>query len=325
MSVAPSPAGEPRRATPSSSLESGGSSIGPPEQPTMLTAAGINIDPSGIIPYKGPEQLLKVALEKQEALRSRQTEQQTLLFKPVSEQQFSTLVTHIQRRSGIFKVDYNNLNDLLVVKVRPGWDHEYATASLTKAINQQLDSMDLDDQYCCLASLGVELHNGFKEPDACWIPKFSPRRPTCVVEIGTSESPSRLAIDAHRWLETSNSSVRLVITVCFKYLLAETDEKPFIISVWSLVHQQHNTTTRDPIALAKQTTILDVCRKDGLLSVSGSHFDPFTLAETEAHEIRLPLPSLIGRTPANPRERDVVLTKESVLRLFEQLLESRRV
>ncbi|BCS19866.1 uncharacterized protein APUU_20298S [Aspergillus puulaauensis] len=325
MSVAPSPAGEPRRAAPSSSLESGVSSVGPSKQHTMLTAAAIDIDPSTIIRYKGPGQLLKVALEKQDALRNRKTEQQTLIFKPVTEKQLSTLLDHIQRHSGIFKVDYDNLSELLVLKVMPGWDHEYATAFLTKPINKQLDSMDLENEYCCLASPGVELHNGFKEPDACWIPKSSPRRPTCVVEIGTSEPPSRLAIDAHRWLETSNSSVRLVITVCFRYLLAETDERPLTISVWSLVHQQHNTTTRDPIALAKQTTILNVGRKDGLLSVSGSHFDPFTGTETEAHEIRLPLPSLIGRTPANPRERDVILTKESVLNLFEQLLESRRV
>lgn len=278
---------------------------------------------ASIIQYKGPSQLLSRALEQHDALISRRTEKQILLFQPVSPKEFPSLLDHIGNHRSILRLDYNNVSQLLVIKLMPGWDHEYATGLLQRTINKQLATMNLDDECVSLGAPLIALRNGSKEPDGCWIPESTPRHPTCVVETGTSESEARLAIDAHRWLETSECHIQMVITVCFKYLQAETDAKPLTIAIWSLVRQPCNMTTRNPYPRAKQTTTLSVYRRNGSLSVSGSRLDPLTLVETETDEIRLPPESLIGRPPVNPGETDVILTKEAVLKYFEKLLRSR--
>ncbi|KAE8377215.1 hypothetical protein BDV26DRAFT_282049 [Aspergillus bertholletiae] len=321
MEVAPSQAAGPRQYAPPLT-ESCVASENLSKQPTMVAAAHATVV-TRALPYGGPVQLLSLAIEQHNALTSRRTEKQILLFQPVSLKEFIVLLDHIKHYHRILKLDYNCLSELLVVKVMPGWDHEYTIALFRKAINKQLAAMYLDDEYLTLASPLMALHDGSKEPDTCWIPTSSPRRPTCVVEVGTSESQARLATDARRWLESSNFGIQTVITVCFKYLQAETDESPLTVSIWSLLHQQYNMTTRNPYLRVKQTATLNIYRKNGSLSVSGSQLDPLTLVETETDKIYIPLKSLIGRPPVNPGERDVILTKEAVLKIFEQLLQSR--
>ncbi|KAL4779651.1 hypothetical protein BJX76DRAFT_340180 [Aspergillus varians] len=321
MEIAPSQTARPQQYAPPST-ESCVASEDLSRHDTML-AAGHTTNATGTRPYPGPTQLLSLARELHDALTSRMTERQILLFQPVSPKEFTTLLSHIQHHCGILKLDYNDLSQLLVVKIVPGWDHEYTTALLRKLIDKQLATMNLDDEYNSLASPLVPLHHGSKQPDACWIPNSSPRRPTCVVEVGTSESRECLAIDAHRWLEASDTCIKTVVTISFKYLEAETHENPLTISIWELGSQRHNMITRSSYPHARPATTLNICRRNGLLSVLGSHLDPLTLVETETDEIRLPLDALIGRPPVNSGEKDVVLTKNMVLKMFDELLQSR--
>ena len=106
----------------------------------------------------------------------------------------------------------------------PGWDHENLAFLVRKLIYKQLIAMDVDLECLTLGSPRNELGDWIKEPDVCWAPAFSSNKPTCVIEIGTSESTSHLSVDAHGWLEAPQSPVQAVITISCKYLCAETDE-----------------------------------------------------------------------------------------------------
>ncbi|KAL4733710.1 hypothetical protein BDV11DRAFT_199559 [Aspergillus similis] len=91
-------------------------------------------------------------------------------------------------------------------------------------------TMNVDYECLSLSSPRNELRNWIKEPVLCWAPAAS-SKPTCVIEIGTSESASHLLTDAYGWLEAPQSPVQAVITICFKHLCAETDGNPLTISV----------------------------------------------------------------------------------------------
>jgi hypothetical protein len=208
------------------------------------------------------------------------------------------------------------------VKVAPGWDHEIIAALVRKMIDKQLITMNVDDECLSLSSPLNDLGNWIKEPDLCWVPTTASCKPTCVIEIGTSESASYLSAHAHGWLEARQSPVQAVITISFKYLSAETDDNPITISVWRPEHRL--TSTRNDLCPASRTACIDIWNMAGSLSVSGFYVDVDTQVQVSTDEIRLPLEVFIGRHAVKPGEHDVVITKDMLVRLLQKLWEYRR-
>ncbi|KAJ5372605.1 hypothetical protein N7517_004611 [Penicillium concentricum] len=224
------------------------------------------------------------------------TGHQILKFKSVPEKAFEILSGDDTRPCKFVRLQYHRPTQLLLVKITPGWDHENLIFLVRKLIDRQLNAMNL----------------------------FSSNKPTCAVEIGTSESTSHLSADAYGWLEAPQSPVKAVITISFKYLCAETDENPLSISVWKPGRRLSSHDTGTNLSTAIRTAHIDVWNVAGSLSVSGFSHDVDTQLPVSADEIQLPLELLIGRLPSHPREHDIVITQDMLLWILHQLWEYRR-
>jgi hypothetical protein len=71
-------------------------------------------------------------------------------------------------------------------------------------------------------------------------------------------------------------------------------------------------------------TSLDIWNISGSLSVSGFYLDNDTQAPVFTDSIRLPLELFVGRQAVNPREHDVMITKDMLLGLLRQLWDYRQ-
>ncbi|CAI7646826.1 unnamed protein product [Penicillium glandicola] len=281
-------------------------------------------DHSDAIKYLGVDNFLDVVRRQYDSLTQLRTNQQIIKFRPVPEKEFDILSADGTRPCKFVKLQYHRPTEILLVKVVPGWDHENLISLIRKLIDKELIAMDVDLECLTLGSPRNELGDWVKEPDICWAPAFSSNKPTCVVEIGTSESVSHLSVDAHGWLEASQSPVQVVITISFKYLCAETDENPLSISVWKTGRRLSNIDTRNNLLPAIRTAHLDVWNLAGSLSVSGFSHDIDMQTPVSANEISLPLELFIGRPCSRPGEHDIVITRDKLLWVVHQLWEYRR-
>ncbi|KAJ5542131.1 hypothetical protein N7461_008134 [Penicillium sp. DV-2018c] len=277
------------------------------------------------VKYQGVQDFLDVARRQYDSLQQLKTDRQILKFRSATENEFDILSADDTRPSKCVKLQYHRPTELLVVKVMPGWDHENLTFLLRKLIDKQLIAMNVDLECLTLNSPRIELGDWVKEPDVCWAPAFSPSKPTCVVEVGTSKSTTHLSVDAHGWLEAPQSPVQAVITVSFKYLSAETDENPLTISVWKKGCRLSSVDTRNNLSPAVRTAHFDVWNLAGSLSVSGFYHDLDMQIPVCANEIDLPLELFIGRSASRPGEHDIVITRDDLLWVVRQLREYRRL
>lgn len=273
------------------------------------------------IKYIGAQHLLDVVRQQYDSLRKLETSQQILKFQPVTEDEFNILSDGSTRPCKSIKFHYHRPTQLLLVRVVPGWDHGELASLVQRMIERQLMAMNVDLECLPLCSPLNDLGTWVKEPDLCWVPEVSYRRPTCVVEIGTSESAHHLASSAHVWLESRNP-VQAVITICFKHTCLETDFNQLKIIVWGPGHPLSNIGTQGrscgnlcpPIRIAH----LDVWNNAGSLCVTGCCHNN-TQGTFSLNEIRLPLELFIGRQAANPGEHDVVITEEMLIHILRKL------
>ncbi|KAJ5977523.1 hypothetical protein N7501_000865 [Penicillium viridicatum] len=279
---------------------------------------------SDTIKYCGVDDFLDVARRQYDSLQQLKTNQQILKFRSVAEKEFDILSADDTRPCKFVKLQYHRPTELLLVKVMPGWDHENLIFLVRKLIERQLIAMDVDLECLTLGSPRNELGDWIKEPDVCWASAFSSNKPTCVIEIGTSESTSHLSVDAHDWLEAPQSPVQAVITISFKYLYAETDENPLSISVWEKGRRLSSVDTQYNLSPAVRTAHVDVWNAAGSLSVSGFYYDLDMQITVSTDEFHLPLELFIGRPPSRPGEHDVVITQDKLLWIVHQLWEYRR-
>ncbi|KAJ5551046.1 hypothetical protein N7461_005744 [Penicillium sp. DV-2018c] len=282
-------------------------------------------DNSDPVEYCGVHDFFDVARRQYDSLQQLKTNQQILKFRSVTEREFDILSADDTRPCKFVKLRYHRPTELLLVKVKPCWDDENLIFLVRNLIDKQLIAMDVDLECLTLGSPRIELGDWIKEPDVCWAPAFSPHKPTCVIEIGTSESTSHLSVGVRGWLEAPQSPVQAVITISFKYLCAETDENPLSISVWKTRRRLSSIDTRNNLSPAVCTAHVDVWDVAGSLSVSGFHHDLDMQIPVCANEIDLPLELFIGRSASRPGEHDIVITRDDLLWVVRQLRQYRRL
>ncbi|KAI9368041.1 hypothetical protein BJX61DRAFT_537576 [Aspergillus egyptiacus] len=255
-------------------------------------------DNSDAIKYLGVRHLLSVARRQYDSLQKLETSQQIVKFQPVTEKDLNILSADDTRPCKFVQLHYHRPTELWIVKVLPEWDHENMAALIRRMIDRQLMAMN------------VILRDWIIEPDQCWAPAAAASKPTCVIEIGTSESAVHLSADARGWLKAPQSPVQAVVTICLQYLCAETDDNPFTISVWRPGNPLSTVQTRNGIRPAQRTACVDIWNIAGSVRVS-------------IDEIRLPL-EVFGRQAVNTGEHDIVITKDMLLGLLPQFWEFRR-
>ncbi|QSS62110.1 hypothetical protein I7I51_04287 [Histoplasma capsulatum] len=123
-----------------------------------------------------------------------------------------------QRHLGRIK-DQSLTNHLLIINM-PSGDHESAIRYFDKVLQRKLDEMRTDFSLEMKACGSKDVHGTTrtKIPDTSFRPRLLPAArsdewPSLVLEVGYSESASKLKKDASWWLTESQGEVRVVITL----------------------------------------------------------------------------------------------------------------
>lgn len=131
-----------------------------------------------------------------------------------------SLVDESNERSNLvggknIRVFYDEETHYLILKLVSG-PHEVAERMLSRKIDQAAMHMGLEDELLPTGSKRIKSASRLKEPDSSWRPRSLPacrttQWPTVVTESGSSESLSRLRLDAQWWITSSIGDAKLVI------------------------------------------------------------------------------------------------------------------
>jgi hypothetical protein len=113
-----------------------------------------------------------------------------------------------------------------------GRPHELVTSEMIGLFGEKISKMNCLDEFAATGAAGAHLQNIYKEPDGSWGP-LAVNYPTCVLEVGVSQSLRSLEHDAQRWIENRASHVTQVVTVNI-YL----QSREIIVTVWKKVGQK---------------------------------------------------------------------------------------
>ena len=237
------------------------------------------------------------------ALLEDKTREQFLFFAGVPEGVVTTLSDEASRTSKLSRILYSPKTSTLVLKVMPGLDHEIATRALSSKILLKLIEMNVRREIYELGSCTVRIGDWVKEADMCWGPKRQRGQLSAVLETGLSESSQRLALDARGWLETAGSTVELVIA-----LDLNRDCPQMTVKRWELRPRPPVPTTRNASeAMASAVQTITVSRASTLTIVSDSLTLPFT--------------KLVAREPNSSNETDLVIEKQALADVAEEVWE----
>ncbi|RHZ50063.1 uncharacterized protein CDV56_102405 [Aspergillus thermomutatus] len=270
--------------------------------------------------YAGYDHFVATVSHHYDLLQRRETTQQYLEFSGVTSSQFETLSSDRTRPCKFIRLGYHYPSQVLLVKIMPGWDHEEIAGLFRMMIDEQLFSMQLSREFIVMQSPINRLGDWAKEPDICWAPRATSSSLTCVVEVGTSESASQLAIDARGWLETPGATVRAVLTISLDF------NDLITIEVWELGNRASAIGTRNMPSSASRIWSIQISRAPGATvpTISGYLRDPITQAATPTDEIRLDFDMFVGRQAAGIKEGDVILTKDLLVEFAKDFWELRR-
>ncbi|KKZ68648.1 hypothetical protein EMCG_05734 [[Emmonsia] crescens] len=204
-----------------------------------------------------------------------------------------------QRHLGRIK-DQSLTNHLLIINM-PSRDHESTIRYFEKLLDGKLEEMraglSLEMRAC--GATDVQGTTRQKAPDASYWPRSLPatrsaKWPSLVLEVGYSESASKLRNDASWWLTESQGDVRVVIT------LKIFRNHRVHLEMW----QFRDGATRPRPIMTQETTVTK--------SASGySASDPMVIHFQD----------LLLRPPAGNGERDIVLDRDDLQGLVELALE----
>ncbi|EPS34812.1 hypothetical protein PDE_09776 [Penicillium oxalicum 114-2] len=259
---------------------------------------------------------LRNSLERrQRELQQDQTRDQYLVFTSIPLALFCRLSDDRSRTSKYCRFSYNTETGILIAKIVPNSAHEVAIRSFDSIITLELRAMNIRREIRPLGSTTVTVGNWKKEADCSWAIVSTRSKPSFVVEVGLSESARKLAQDAHGWLETDSSSVKLVVTINIK-----RDTPEIVLQKWELIPRRYGLLTRSFTLLAYPTASLKLTRTNNTTSVTAepdmntTYGTGTTAAITQ---LILPFEKIVGRPAQQGPERDFVIP-ESELKTFAE-------
>ncbi|KAJ5780246.1 hypothetical protein N7457_005406 [Penicillium paradoxum] len=192
------------------------------------------------------------------------------------------------------KISYSPETNLLVVKMpRPA--HEQATRAFENMLKSALQPMALDRAIYCWGSTTLTGADGTtKEADGGWSPRRppprAPKRPSIVLEVGSSQNSAKLRRDAHYWVDPGKGQANMAITVKIH------PTKPQInIDSWEWSFQSSRAIQHAHSTISK--------------SESNILFDP----NQPAPHLLIPFEFLFRREVKEPREGDVLLPTQELI------------
>jgi hypothetical protein len=94
----------------------------------------------------------------------------------------------------------------ILIFTMPGRLHELLSREINRLLSEKISRMNCLEELAATGAATERLQNLSKEPDESWGPE-AVDYPTCVLEVGLSESRRRLDRDAQRWIENEVSQV----------------------------------------------------------------------------------------------------------------------
>ena len=192
------------------------------------------------------------------------------------------------------RTSFNPTTELLVVKMVTG-EHTQIAFAVHKAIDEALQQMGLDETINNYACVDINVGGETKQADMGWGPRRPPRgypkRPTVVLEVGVSETRSKLHRDIDLWLDPTrgNANVAIAIKVNRQRPMISIDKW-----IWDAVNGK---------------------------SLNCQHIE---VAESDTDEVKvsggpliIPFHLLFLRQPQAPRETDVVIDQEWLQNIAE--------
>jgi len=99
----------------------------------------------------------------------------------------------------------------ILIFTMAGRPHEIVAMEMQNLFYEKIKGMNCQEEFCSSGQALVHLQRLNKQPDSSWGPR-AVDYPTCVLEVGLSESLRRLDCDAKRWIENEQTHVTQVIT-----------------------------------------------------------------------------------------------------------------
>ncbi|KAJ5125749.1 uncharacterized protein N7443_008793 [Penicillium atrosanguineum] len=192
------------------------------------------------------------------------------------------------------KLSFNPRTNILVVKM-PDPVHEQAALSFHSALILALQPMGLHKAISSWGSSKIIAPDGTtKEADGGWsprrAPRGSPKRPTVVLEVASSETSAKLRRDAHYWVDPARGQANMAIGVKI-----HAKNPRITIGQWEWSSQLSR-----PI----QTSDLTITRYD-----DGIRFH----TDQPTPQLVIPFHLLFRRPPVNNRERNIVFAAQELV------------
>lgn len=219
---------------------------------------------------------------------------QYFVFLNVSKEIFNLYFSDSDDRQ--FDADsYYAKEEAIVVKMKSRM-HEVAHATFSQILVQKLSGMKMNDKLKPIGASTTKTNDRSKEPDESYMPISLPKDrsrqwPSLTVEVGVSESRTKLANDARWWLTESAGDVKNVITI---YVRKSRHEITF--ENWNLVLGPNGST----FPRVTYRTVLS--RKRGSDDTEMNNELPMTI----------PFETLFLRPAEGPIEEDIKFEKDDM-------------
>jgi hypothetical protein len=192
------------------------------------------------------------------------------------------------------RIGYNPATNILIAKMAEA-THEEAAIAFDDMVKTALEPMGLKKAIQSWGTKKLIAADGTtKQADGGWSPlrppRGAPKRPSVVLEVGSSETSAKLRRDAHYWVDPARGQADMAIGV------KVYAKKPQItIEQW-----EWNTQRSRPV----QTARLTITKSKGKV-----YFDP----DQPTPQILIPFDLLFRRPAENNRERDLVLSTQELV------------
>lgn len=201
-----------------------------------------------------------------------------------------------------YRVCYNRLAGILLLETVVFPAHERAVELFKGLITLKVNQMGLSDALMPEGSADLTFGHLTKQSDGCWVLNDQPGGPKhqLALEVGLSESLSKLNIDARALLEPRNSDIEIVITIKIY-----RENARIVIRKWEIdpqLPQSHVTRSSPrPVSLVNEVVI----------SRTGN-------ATTTSGTLQLTFEKVFSR-PRNPnsQEQDISFTVQDLQTLGE--------
>jgi hypothetical protein len=188
-----------------------------------------------------------------------------------------------------FFYEYDRFAKILIIKMMTR-EHRCAARAMNTLIEKALTDMGLSGDFESFAGVEVNVGVNRKVPDEGWAPMISPRegssRPAVVLEVGVSESETKLRADARMWVDPSRGQANIAITIKIK-----RDQPLLKIDKWEWDAD---------IGKPRVNRHIEITGARGTASVSGE-------------PLLIPFHQIWRRAARYPRERDIVLNVEDLV------------